>query len=474
LSAEDAALQQAWQASALAQVQAEAQALAHAQREREKHAEPMRALRAGGLYLQANERAGATETARDEQARESQARDDQARDDQAARLRSVMAMYHHAGGQAGGQGQGAVGQVSGHTGGPGAALPARPVVRVTHSAMQPGAGIVTHNISQRAPVAVAPLSAAKTAAAATTQVPAVLPEPLACNVPVIAITSGKGGVGKSSMSVNIAACLAQLRVRATLVDADPGLANADLLCGVSPTTRLESVLASGASRRGMGSIAVRTPAGFALVPGSAGLARMADLGPADRVQLLSSLCELEESSDAVLIDTGAGLSQSVLAFVKHADFVVVVATPEPTSIADAYAIIKLLHAAKKPEPAEVRALAGGLPKRGGVLLVVNQASDEAEAKEVSQRIVSTCQRFLGISPEVLGWIPFDDAVRAAVKARTPITLLRPDSPASKAMRRIAAELALRAGVASDEETRRARGEAKRGGVKGFWGRVFGR
>lgn len=441
---DDAALQQAWQASALAQVQAQAQA----EREREQPREASKPARGAGLYLQASEG-----------------------EDQAARLRSVMAQYHA--GQAGNaQGQPPQAPVQGpaHT---------RPVLRVTHSAMigpgagfghgvghggGVGAGVVTHNLTQR----IAAVAQGKPAA----PVQAALPEPLACNVPVIAITSGKGGVGKSSISVNIAACLAQMRVRATLVDADPGLANADLLCGVSPTTRLDSVLAGGAARRGMGSIAVQTPAGFALVPGSAGLARMADLGPADRVQLLSSLCELEESSDALLIDTGAGLSQSVLAFVKHADFAVVVATPEPTSIADAYAIIKLLHAAKKPEPADVRAQAGALPKRGGVLLLINQANSQAEAMDVSQRIMSTCQRFLGVSPELLGWVVHDDAMRAAVRARTPVTLLQPHAQASKQLRALAAELALRAGLHVEDGERPVR--AKVGAVRAFFGRVWGR
>jgi flagellar biosynthesis protein FlhG len=295
-------------------------------------------------------------------------------------------------------------------------------------------------------------------------------EPLACNVPVIAITSGKGGVGKSSIAVNIASCLAQMRIRTTLIDADPGLANADLLCGISPTTRLDSVLAAGGARRSMSTIAVQTPAGFSLVPGSAGLARMADLGPAERVALLSAMSELETSNDVLMVDTGAGLSESVLAFVKHADFAIVIATPEPTSIADAYAMIKLLHAAKKPEPAGVRAAAGALPKRGGVFLVINQAATQAEAMQVYQRITLTTQRFLGTAPELLGWIVHDDAMRAAVRARTPITAYQPQAHASLQLHKLAAEIAMRAGVGEVQ----SHASQRTGGIRGFFAKVLGK
>jgi flagellar biosynthesis protein FlhG len=276
-------------------------------------------------------------------------------------------------------------------------------------------------------------------------------------VPILAVTSGKGGVGKTSLSVNLAIALTQRRQRVTLMDADLGLANADVLCGLSPTTRLDSVVASGSSKRSLRQIAVQAPGGFRLVPGSVGVARMADLPESMRQELLDGLAELEQDSDLVMIDTGAGLSEGVTSFVRNADLAMVVVTPEPTSIADSYAIIKLVRTTPVAE--------GQHPPR--IAIAVNNAVDENEAHQVRAKIAGTCRKFLGFEPRMLGWVRRDELVPNAVKARTPLLLGAPESGVASDIRNlaesIARELSLR--VPAVQPVQQAR--------KGWWSRIFG-
>lgn len=234
-------------------------------------------------------------------------------------------------------------------------------------------------------------------------------QPAQRTIPVIAITSGKGGVGKTCVAVNLAAMLTRRGHRVALLDADMGLANADLLCGLNPVNRLDAAV-DPAHRRGLDSLAVEAPGGFRLVPGSAGLAKMANLPPAQRAALVNSLVELESISDVVLVDTGAGLSDGVLSFVAAADLALVVVTPEPTSVADAYAMIKVTSRAANP------------PR---IALVVNQAAREDEAFELHRRIAGTCKKFLGLDLPLYGTLRLDDAVRDSVRARQPIAVGTP-------------------------------------------------
>lgn len=255
-------------------------------------------------------------------------------------------------------------------------------------------------------------------------------------VPVVAITSGKGGVGKTSIAVNVAAALAQRHIRVTLVDADLGLANADVLCGMSPTRRLESVIEPGAPRRGLDQIAVDAPGGFKLVPGSVGVARMANLPASERAALLDAVMDLEETSDLVMFDTGAGLSECVLGFVRFSDLATVVVTPEPTSIADAYATLKLLR----------QPMRNGEVFAGRVGIIVNQAVSEDEARRTFHRIASTCGTFLKFTPELLGWLHKDEIVTDAVKCRTAALLKQPQGRFATELRTTAAKLAREAGI----------------------------
>ncbi len=256
-----------------------------------------------------------------------------------------------------------------------------------------------------------------------------------CAVPVVAVTSGKGGVGKTSVAVNVAAALAQRGVRVSLLDADLGLANADVLCGLSPLTRLDTIVEPQAHRRTIRQIAIEAPGGFRLVPGAVGLARMANLPEQERDAILDSLADLERDNDLILVDTGAGVDDNVMTFVRHADLAVVVVTPEPTSIADAYALIKVLRSGHQPgQPAP------------NVALLVNQARNEKEANEVALRIASTSKRFLGFEPILLAWLRKDDALPASVRARGPVVVLHPKCQISLDFGRVAVSLAHAAGV----------------------------
>lgn len=248
-------------------------------------------------------------------------------------------------------------------------------------------------------------------------------------VPVVAIASGKGGVGKTNLAVNLAVALASRGHRTTLLDADLGMANADVLCGLSPGRRLDTVLRDDRGP-GLGSCVVEAPGGFLLVPGAVGVARVADLEAAARQRLVSGLAELESRSDTVLIDTGAGIGRDVLSFAAAADRLLVVVTPEPTSITDAYGLIKCVVGRAQDQRSP-------LPR---VNLVLNSVESVQEARDVSARLTATCERFLQIRPEMLGAVRLDPRVPRAVRARRPHMLRFPKCRASRDVRSIAERL----------------------------------
>ncbi|MBY0113892.1 MAG: P-loop NTPase [Phycisphaerales bacterium] len=270
-------------------------------------------------------------------------------------------------------------------------------------------------------------------------------QPSRRRTPIFAITSGKGGVGKTNLAVGLCTALAPSH-GVTLLDADLGMANADVLCGVSVHRRLHHALPApdgpihgrvGAHASGdadLASLRVPTPLGFSLVPGSVGVSRITQLAPAEQRSLLRGLVAIEARSDAIFIDTGAGISPGVFAFLDVADVVLVVATPEPTSIADAYALIKCYSS--QPRQGSTH---GATAAR--LRLVVNQAADTEQGQVVHGRIAKVCREFLKLDLPLAGVIHKDPRLVDAVMSRTSVVSASPSSPAAGQIRQLAQSLA---------------------------------
>lgn len=256
---------------------------------------------------------------------------------------------------------------------------------------------------------------------------------------IVAITSGKGGVGKTFTAVNLAIAMARLGCRVSVVDADPGLANADVICGLAPARRLGEQPA-----RALSELEIPAPGGFGLVPGSVGAAGLSlDAGPA-RAGFIEGIRGLARRRDLVIIDTGAGLSPAITACAAAADAAVIVVTPEPTSMADAYAMIKCLR---------------GRAAAARIKLIINQSCGRVEASSVYSRLAAVSERFLQCSPALLGVIAQDERVRLSIRERRPL-LADPAArgPARRDLLAVALRLASELGLAGT-----ARGAAA-GGV----------
>lgn len=239
---------------------------------------------------------------------------------------------------------------------------------------------------------------------------------------VMAVTSGKGGVGKTNLSVNLSLALAQEGRRVTLVDFDLGLANADVLLDLTPRHTLEAVIAG---RKTISEVALQTPEGVRVVPGASGVERLANLTDVERQNLIDNLGELYQGADFIIFDTGAGISKNTTGFLGAADDVIVVTIPEPTAVIDAYAVIKLLSRHED---------------RGRVGLVVNMAGSRDEAERFSRGVTSTAYRMLNTYVDNFGYILADAAVPRSVRARRPFVTAFPDAPASRCVRALARTL----------------------------------
>jgi flagellar biosynthesis protein FlhG len=239
----------------------------------------------------------------------------------------------------------------------------------------------------------------------------------------LAITGSKGGVGKSNLALNLAVALGRWGRRVLLVDGDLGLANLDVLMGLVPDRTVEHLVRGEAD---LNEVLAEGPEGVRVLPAASGVPDLARLDEAARGRLLTRLAEGAGMVDDVLVDTGAGLGDATLALQLAASRVVVVTTPEPTSLVDAYASLKVLWNADRNKTVD---------------LVVNAARDEEEADRAHEQIARAASHFLGRAPGRLGAVYRDPKVAEAVRRQRPVLELYPDCPASRCYERIATRLA---------------------------------
>ena len=242
---------------------------------------------------------------------------------------------------------------------------------------------------------------------------------------ILAIASGKGGVGKTWLAVTLSHALARAGQRVLLFDGDLGLANVDIQLGLTPGTDLGAVVAGRVSLQ---DAAIAGPGGFDIVAGHSGSGALSTVAPAALEQLLVALRAATARYHTVVLDLGAGLDRSVRRMAAFADLLLVVATEEPTSLTDAYAVLKL-HA-------------GDTERRGAAGVVVNAASTRAAGERTYQTLARACQHFLGRTPPCLGIVRRDDHVRDAIRRQTLLLARHPGCPAAMDIEAVAAGLGI--------------------------------
>jgi len=249
----------------------------------------------------------------------------------------------------------------------------------------------------------------------------------------IAFASGKGGVGKSNLALNLSILLSAAGQRVALIDADLGLANLDVLLDVDVRGNLSHVISGS---RSLQDVIVHLPTGVQLVPGASGLARLAHLNEFQRAHLLREMMQLESDNDVILIDCGAGVGPDVIHFATAADDVIVVTTPEPTAITDGYAVVKVLTRAKYD---------------GKMSLLVNFAAGRQEARQTYGRVADVARQYLGTRLLDAGYVLDDPKVREAVRRREPFVLAHPRCDASRCLAALAAKLCAGGSLAQQKQ-----------------------
>jgi MinD-like ATPase involved in chromosome partitioning or flagellar assembly len=264
------------------------------------------------------------------------------------------------------------------------------------------------------------------------------------NLPrVIAISSGKGGVGKSSITVNLGIALAKSGAKVCLLDADTGLANANILLGLSPEFSLEHVLYGA---KPIEEVMLTGPYGLKIIPGANGISECVSLHPRQQLRLTRELARIEGDFDFLLIDTAAGIAETTLDFVSAAHHTVVVITPEPTSLTDAFSLIKLLKRRRSKLQFHV---------------VVNMCSSVSQAKEVFNRFRAAVDKYIGVQSHYLGFLLRDESMRVAVELQNPVTMFPDSDPSCRSFTKLAADL--------DKVSREVPGTES---FSGYWQRQF--
>ena len=243
------------------------------------------------------------------------------------------------------------------------------------------------------------------------------------NTRIIAVSSGKGGVGKTNLSINIALAYAQLGKRVIVMDADLGLANVNVVLGIIPKYNLYHLIRR---QKVMREIILDTNYGIQIVAGASGFSKIANLTDEERDRFIEDLSELS-TADVIIIDTSAGVSNNVLPFVAAADDALIVTTPEPTAITDAYGIIKIIAT-------EVDYLNLGLK------LVVNRVKSVTEGKRVAERVINIAGQFLNLKIDYLGYVYDDPSVPQAVLRQKPFMIAEPQGKASICVKHIVGRL----------------------------------
>lgn len=236
---------------------------------------------------------------------------------------------------------------------------------------------------------------------------------------VLAVTSGKGGVGKTNLVANLGTVLARRGRSVAVLDADFGLANLDILLNLHPARNLGHLLRGEAQPE---EIVVEVAPGFRVIPGASGVAALADLDPEAREALLAQLSPLTADREFLLVDTAAGIGRNVVDLCGAADEMLLVTTPEPTSLTDAYGLLKVVWSRAPRVPAT---------------LVVNSAASAEEARGVHEKLAEVVSRFLGGELRWLGYIPRDDHVGRASRRQTPFVTAYPRCPACRGVEALA-------------------------------------
>lgn len=270
------------------------------------------------------------------------------------------------------------------------------------------------------------------------------------NARVFAVTSGKGGVGKSSVSINLALQYRKLGKRVIILDADFGLANIEVMFGIIPKYNLSDLIFKGKELK---DIIIEGLDGVGFISGGSGIAKLVNLDREQIKRLVNKLSELEEMADVIIIDTGAGISSNVMEFVMASPETIIVTTPEPTSITDSYALLKALSMNEDFNKEETK-----------IKVIANKVMSEEEGRNLFEKLSMVVSQFLGLKLEFLGIIPQDNAITKAVMKQKPVSLMYPTAVATKSFETITKAL----------ENNQDAAYINKKGIRGYIKTVFGK